>query len=277
MNVISKERLMVFRKIFLVVILLLLSISFQGAAADDSFSKEEKVMITTIGGMAAVTTWGIINWDYFANSPKAYTEGWFSKDTKRGGVDKLGHFQFSYTLSHVLAGLNENWGYTRKKAAFLGSVSSFAVANLMELGDSFSDHGFSYEDFIANFLGSAAGYYLYTNPKLSEKLDFRVEYNPNFSTFDVFTDYDRLKYLAAIKLGGFDTFRNSFAKYLDLHIGYYTRQRNSTNNWDRNLYVAVGINISAIFEKANMPKTAKIFNYLQLPYTYIDKRYEFDD
>ena len=43
-----------------------------------------------------LTGWGILNWDYFQNDPKKADEGWFSESAKNGGVDKLGHFYFSY-------------------------------------------------------------------------------------------------------------------------------------------------------------------------------------
>jgi len=119
-----------------------------------NFSKEETVLASNIIGLAAITTWGVLNWDYFKNEPQAKEEGWFSNNTKNGGLDKLGHFYLSYALSKSLAALYENMGYSSERGAFLGSVSSFGLTTWMEIGDSFSNYGFSYEDFIMNLIGS---------------------------------------------------------------------------------------------------------------------------
>ncbi|MCK4767357.1 MAG: DUF2279 domain-containing protein [Desulfobacula sp.] len=236
---------------------------------DTDFSKEEKVVLTNIAGLAAVTAWGVANWDYFGNSPSRADEGWFSENTKEGGADKLAHFYLSYTLSHALGSLYENWGYSHKKGALLGSWSSFGLMSFMEMGDSFSSYGFSSEDFIMNCIGSIAGYVLYTNPELSRKIDFRVEYIPNFDSVDFFTDYEHSKYLMALKLDGFDCVKKKYLKYLELHVGYYTRGYSNGINKKRNIYVGVGINLSKIFNDLSMKKTSKIANYIQLPYTYL--------
>lgn len=238
-------------------------------AADTSFSKEEKLFYSNVGALAAVTAWGIFNWDYFDRKPHMQSEGWFSEETKEGGSDKLGHFQFSYSLSHIMAYTYENWGYSRDDSAFYGALSSFGIMSWMELGDSFSEYGFSYEDFVMNILGSVAGYYLYTCPSLSEKIDFRFEYIPHFDTLDIFTDYDNSKFLLAIKLDGFESVTNKYLQYLEFHIGYYVREE-SAGHKDGNLYVGFGINLSKIFNDLSMRKMSAVTRYIQVPYTYIE-------
>lgn len=233
-----------------------------------NLSKEEKVFAVNAGALAAVTAWGAANWDYFDRSPHKQSEGWFSEDTKEGGADKLGHFYLSHTLSHILAHTYEEWGYSRQKGALYGALSSFGIMTWMELGDSFSDYGFSHEDFIMNALGSLAGYYLYTHPDLSEKIDFRFEYIPHFDTLDFFTDYDNSRYLMAVKLSGFDSIRNDYLKYLEIHIGYYVRDRSPAQK-DRYPYVGLGINLSRIFSKLGMKKAAVLTRYYQVPGSYL--------
>ncbi|MBT3178356.1 MAG: DUF2279 domain-containing protein [Desulfobacula sp.] len=236
---------------------------------ETNFSKQETVLISNILGLTAITTWGILNWDYFKNEPKKKDEGWFSKNTKDGGHDKLGHFYFSYALSNALAGIYEKKGYSARQGAFLGSLSSFGMTTFMEVGDSFSSYGFSYEDFIMNLVGSVTGYFLYSHPDIAQKIDFRVEYHPNFSKTDFFTDYENQKFLLALKFDGFEFAQKNHLKYLELHLGYYTKGFPDKKDRERNIYIGVGINISRLFKQAAMPKTSKAFNYIQLPYTYI--------
>jgi len=237
---------------------------------ENGFSKEEKVVISNAVGLGAITTWGLLNWDYFENHPKKADEGWFSDNTKNGGHDKLGHFYFSYTLSHILAAIYENNGYSSRQGAFLGSLSSLGMASWMEIGDSFGSYGFSYEDFIMNLIGTTTGYFFYTHPEISEKIDFRFEYQPEFNKTDFSTDYEHQKFLIALKFDGFDFAQKNYLKYLELHLGYYTRGYPDNNNRERNIYIGIGINFSRLFKQLSMPKTSKVFNYIQIPYTYIE-------
>lgn len=245
--------------------------------AEESLSKEQKVLLTNLGGIAAVTGWGIANWDYFANGPKTGSEGWFSKDTQEGGADKCAHFYFSYTFSHILSNTFEHWGYPSQKSALLGSLSSFAMMSYMEFGDSFSNYGFSHEDFLMNLLGAATGYLVYRHPDLARKIDFRIEYIPTFEQMDFFSDYDDMKFLVAIKLDGFDGIQNPLARYLEIHLGYYARGFDSGQTPQRNIYLGVGINLSKIFHQVSMKKTARVLNYYQLPHTYVSLENDLND
>lgn len=234
-----------------------------------NLQKKETVLISNIIGAAAITTWGILNWDYFKNTPQKIDEGWFSDDTKDGGHDKLGHFYFSYALSHALAAIYKTVGYSARQGALLGSVSSFGMTSWMELGDAFSRYGFSYEDFLMNLMGSITGYFFYSHPDIARKFDIRLEYCPKFNTADFSTDYENQKFLMALKFDGFEFAQNNYFKYLELHLGYYTKGYPDKKNRERNLYIGLGINFSRLFKQAKLPRVSKIFNYIQLPYTYI--------
>lgn len=254
----------------LIVLSVLLFCSGLKAEEIKVWTKEKKVLMTNIGAITAITGWGIAKWDYFQKTPKIDGEGWFSEDSKEGGADKLGHFYFSYTLSHILSGTFDYWSYSRDKAALLGSFSSFAITTSMELMDSFSNFGFSYEDLIMNMLGSAAGYFLYVDPKLSNKFDFRVESIPDFSQSDITTDYDNMKFLMVVKLGGFESFKKTWAKYIEINLGYNVKDYSDYDmTKERIISVGIGFNLSRIFNEFSMKKTSKFFNYYQLPYTYI--------
>ncbi|NOX43632.1 MAG: DUF2279 domain-containing protein [Gammaproteobacteria bacterium] len=127
----------------------------------------------------------------------------------------------------------------------------------MELGDSFSDFGFSYEDLIANTLGSAIGYYLYRNPELSRKIDIRWEYGLHRESNDFTTDYENTKYIVALKLNGFETTRKNFLKHFEIHFGYYARGFDEAiDRKERNLYIGIGLNLTDLFRRYSYKKTA---------------------
>lgn len=247
------------------------------AASDDGrrladLPKRDKVVWSNVAGMAMIATWGITTWDYGTQRPHMEDDGWFGAGENSGGMDKLGHLYTNHVLSHGLAFLYQSWGYDAKRAAWLGSLSSFGLMGFMEFGDSFGGHGFSRKDFIMNALGAASGYLFYTRPELARKIDLRVEYIPGGQR-DVFTDYENMKFLVALKLDGIPSIRNKYLRYLDLQLGYYARHYSSgppPADRERNLYFAVGINLSHVFEKSSYKKTAKFFNYYQMPYTYIE-------
>ncbi|MCP4119443.1 MAG: DUF2279 domain-containing protein [Desulfobacteraceae bacterium] len=257
----------IFKK-FLGIVLVLAMAPLGAAGFELELSKEEKVLLTNGVGLLAITAWGVANWDYFTTLPSRGDEGWFSENTDEGGIDKLGHFHSTYALSHILGASFERWGYSHERASFLGALSSFTLMGAMEAGDSFSDFGFSYEDFIMNSLGSIAGYYFRVCPELARKIDLRVEYRPNFTEADIFTDYERTRFLAAIKLAGFDGVKNPYLKYLEIHVGYFVEgySDNKTNR-SRNIYLGVGINLPRVFKHYSLNRASTIANYLQIPFT----------
>jgi len=51
-------------------------------------TKEDKLLYTNLGGVLAITVWGVANWDYGERSAHADSEGWFGANTKTGGADK---------------------------------------------------------------------------------------------------------------------------------------------------------------------------------------------
>jgi hypothetical protein len=240
----------------------------------ENLSKEDKALLLNAAAGATILTWGFFEWDYGEQSPHFRSEGWFGKDTPEGGADKAGHMYFSYALSHLFSYQYKRWGYDQEQAIKLGCLSSFGIQTLIEIGDSFSSYGFSYEDELFNILGVTIGYVMARYPEISRKFDFRLEYDPfreGKHKFDVTTDYRRQKYVIAAKLDGFDAFKDTYLKYFELQVGYYARgydEYDSDGEHDsrsRRIYVGVGLNIGKILEPF---WETKIFNYIQVPYTY---------
>jgi hypothetical protein len=241
----------------------------------ESFTKEQKLYITNLGGLAVLTTWGFISWDYGERGSHTRSEGWFEQDTPEGGADKMAHFYSSYLAAHGISALCESWGYSIQKASLYGSLSSFGLMSFIEVGDSFSHYGLSFEDFFMNTLGCYAGYMLYKYPDYARKIDFRVEYIPDFSVKDMSTDYENMKFLLAIKMNGFDAVENRYLQFLEYHIGYYARgYSDDEKEKRRNVYVGIGINLSKVFSDLSFRKSSKIFNYYQFPFAYVQVKRE---
>jgi len=248
-----------------------------GRDANGALTKEQKALILNAAAVTGVLTYGIFKWDYFQTSWKSTPEGWFERTTKSGGADKMGHLWFTYAMSHLFAHVYEEWGYAAPAANGLGALSGLGVQTIMELGDGFSgDYGFSYKDLAMNVAGAGAAYLLGGSPSLKRKLDLRIEYKPDSLgdiTGDIVTDYDHLRYLAALKLDGFDRFRDSPLGYLELHMGYFTRgyenfRPTGPDPRRRSIYFGIGLNVTRLIQEATDTKFA-LFNYLQLPYSSI--------
>ncbi|MCA1797007.1 MAG: YfiM family protein [Geobacteraceae bacterium] len=244
---------------------------------NNGFTRSQKAWALNLGAMGTVMVWGIVNWDYFSRAPSTENEKWFGHDTKEGGADKLGHSWASYAMSHGFAAAYRRFGYSESESQLYGPLSALAVTGIMEIGDSFSaDHGFSPEDMAANVVGAGLGWFLLRYPQWGERIDLRWEYSPEFSDLegDITTDYEHSKYLLAIKAEGFDFIRNPYLKYLELHLGYYTRGYDEQHGPEmderkRYFYAGAGVNMGRL---ARHIWETRIFDYVQIPYTYAEVR-----
>ena len=245
-----------------------------------NFTPTQKLTATNILLTSAVLGWGFSQWGYGEESYHTDNEGWFEKTTNNGGSDKLGHIYTNYVATRALAPLYESWGYEKQEAGLYASFTSLMISGLLiEVGDGYSSHGFSSKDFLSDAVGVGAGYLLYMNPSLAKKVDLRVEYNPFISTdnsTDISTDYERMKHLVTIKANGFKAFEYTPLSYLELHLGYYSRNFNHNHlpiaGRDRNIYIGLGVNLSKLLNPT-MGNYSKLFNYIQIPHTYIEQTF----
>ncbi|HIC78678.1 MAG TPA: DUF2279 domain-containing protein [Sulfurovum sp.] len=245
-----------------------------------NFTPTQKLTATNILLTSTVLGWGFSQWGYGEESYHTDNEGWFEKTTNNGGSDKLGHIYTNYVATRALAPLYESWGYEKQEAGLYASFTSLMISGLLiEVGDGYSSHGFSSKDFLSDAVGVGAGYLLYMNPSLAKKVDLRVEYNPFISTdnsTDISTDYERMKHLVTIKANGFKAFEDTPLSYLELHLGYYSRNFNHNHlpiaGRDRNIYIGLGVNLSKLLNPT-MGNYSKLFNYIQIPHTYIEQTF----
>ena len=240
-----------------------------------------RVIYTNLIGAGVVMAWGTAFWDYFTITPVIKNEGWFEKDSKYGGADKLGHMYSTYLWSLGFTSLYEYWGMKENDAILYGPLTSWTFQFLMEVGDSFSEsQGFSYEDVVMNTVGAAFYYVREKYPEVKRKVDLRLEYIPDFkSDVDIFTQYNSMKYLFALKFSGFDSMEDTVMKYFELQLGYYSRGYQDDKNYnstERVTYIGLGLNASEVLKSMGWTKTSKILNYYQLPYTYVPFGHDFD-
>ncbi len=243
------------------------------------WSKEQKLFALNSVAAAGVAVYGLGFWDYGGSQFNTIDEGWFGQDTQYGGADKLGHAFAGHVAATAFASTYESWGYDRDLANLYGGLSGFGTLALIEVGDAFSKNGFSYEDLVMDAVGVTFGYLRRKYRTLGSMLDFRVEYFPSKSVqhgekTDLSTDYSGLKYLLALKLEGFEAVESSSLRYLELHLGYYTRgfalgDQRFYSSKDREIYVGIGFNVSRLFRESGLDGWGTLFNYYQVPYTYV--------
>jgi len=181
-------------------------------------------------------------------------------------------------------------------AAITAAILAFGIMGMVEVVDGFTGkHRFSREDIIANAAGAAFSAIRNTVPGLHDKLDFRLMYTPasferrglSNSKFSFIPPYNRQRYIFALKASGFDVFRNTPMRYLELHAGFEARgfsQREKALGYpiERRLYVGIGLNLNEVlFGNSAYPNfsrykdslagriTSRTLEYVQLPYTAI--------
>jgi hypothetical protein len=243
-------------------------------------TRGQKTLLLNAGSMVAILIYGVMQWDYGKDGFHFNNEGWFEQNTKYGGADKLGHLWSSYALSHLYSYAYRKWGYTDEEANIYGALSSLGVNLFMEVADGFSSQGFSYEDMIMNIVGSGVGYIWGKYPSVARKIDFRMEYTPKFDSHDFgfSTNYERQKFLIALKADGFDFISNPYLQYLEFHVGYYARhyknyEEGGPDDRRRHIYVGLGFNVSKLAQKFF---NTKVLDYIQIPYTSVNKGFKLD-
>jgi len=230
--------------------------------------------IATLG----ITAWGIAQWGWFTQTPVFKREGWFGADTSSGGADKTGHLYMSYVLSELFLLDFRRHGVKNpeRKAAF----SAMAAMTLVELGDATSDKfGASGEDLLADAIGVAASWWLATNPVWDNRIDIRMEYWPSNGfnlKNDAVSDYSGMKHLVALRAEGFDMFRHTPLKWLELQAGYYTRGFRTFDEQEvptRHTYIGLGISLPVLLGKNSI--AGKAFSYVQLPGLNVEADHQF--
>jgi predicted lipoprotein DUF2279 len=81
-------------------------------------------------------------------------EGFFGANTLDGGADKAAHFSDYFVISKEFAYIFGKLGFSESSALLLGLGTAMVGGALNEVGDGFSQPGFSYEDIVMDWLGA---------------------------------------------------------------------------------------------------------------------------
>jgi hypothetical protein len=244
-------------------------------------------------GLAAV---GLRDWDWGNGSEfQTIEEGWFAKNTRHGGMDKIGHAFSTYVIADILTDRIRANASNPVGAPITGALVAFGIMGLGETLDGFTGrHRFSREDIVANGVGAAFAILRNSIPGLREKLDWRLMYTP--ASFErpgitaseesgILPPYQRQRYIMALKGSGFEALKTTPLRYAELHVGFDARgfeqdERRLGYPIERTFYVGVGLNLNEVLfgagsvpnfrkYKDTLPAWAvqKTFEYLQVPYT----------
>jgi hypothetical protein len=243
-------------------------------------------------GLVAV---GIRDWDWGGSEFEFIEEGWFAKNTRHGGMDKIGHAFSTYVIADILTDRIRANAANPAGAPITGALVAFGIMGLGETLDGFTGkHRFSREDIVANGVGAAFAILRNSVPGLREKLDWRIMYTPASYELPGITaseesgilpPYQRQRYIMALKGSGFDELKTTPLRYVELHAGFDARgfeldERRRGYPIERTFYVGVGLNLNEVlFGAGPVPNFAKhkdtlparvvqkTFEYIQVPYT----------
>jgi hypothetical protein len=232
---------------------------------------------------ALLVAYGVKNWGWGTANFHAESEGFFGKDTRHGGMDKLGHAFGAMVLADFLnARIVREQGVASDNAALTASLLSFGAMAFIDVADGLAkDHGFSYEDVIADAVGAAFSYFRNTVPGLRDKLDYRVQYTPS-QIEDPVNSYMSQKYLLALKLSGFEELKPTPLRFVELHVGYFARGYGEDDARrgvprTRSVFFGIGLNLNELlFSDPAVRRTgigniaSSTLEYIQVPYTSIN-------
>ena len=248
----------------------------------DTWSRKKKAVVFNEVAVGTTLVIGAGTWDYFSSSFDFLNEGWLGYDTNYGGSDKFGHAFGGYALTSVYKSVYKSFGYSDNQSILYGAISSWALLTLVEVGDGFSqEYGFSMQDEAFNTAGVLLGYIRQRYPVLKDMFDYRLEWVPSDDfkngNADPFTDYSGQKNILALKPAGILKSDNSLLKAIDLDIGFYTRgYEDNFHTKRRYIFYGVGLNVTYVLEQLTGHKLGGIFDYIQVPFTYIPFKSKLD-
>lgn len=216
-------------------------------------------------------------------APHFFTEGWFGKRTDNLGVDKLAHAYSGYVVSELFYGRLKYKTDNAPGIQFTAAALATGIMLYSEAWDSIErEKGASWEDMVVHSMG--AGFSILRNsvPDLDKKLDFRlmVVPNSNIVTIRGQRHFEQQRYFFALKLSGFEPFKNGPLRFLELHGGYYARNftkadRDAGIPIKRRIFFGVGINLRELFFKSSTGwvgrAAGEVLDYFQPPYTALHR------
>lgn len=216
-----------------------------------------------VGSFAALTTYGLLAWDWGGKGLGFGSEGWFEKDTYAGGADKVGHATSLYFQKRALNWILLQMGHDFDHANLYSALMAESLGIALEIGDGLSKYLFSFEDLAVDTAGILFAYLLDRYPALDALMGIQLMYWPsqkyldsrNPDKGDISSDYDGMDFLLNIKATGIPILnQHKYLRYGMLNLGYRTRgylpdftpETQTDNNRRRELTVSLSINLSEL-------------------------------
>jgi len=117
---------------------------------------DSRTALVTAGVLVGAPVVGYFAW-WRTSSRSSFefaNERWFQRDTYAGGADKASHIVVGYFSTLTLQGIYRSLGKTPAEARGLALAVTVVTGVLIEIGDGFSQYGFSWEDATANAIGA---------------------------------------------------------------------------------------------------------------------------
>jgi len=221
-----------------------------------------------------------------------HNEFWFGRHTYAGGADKASHFVFYNGLTRELSIGYYRMGYSSDEAYLMGFLVSMGAGLATEIGDGFTQFGFSYEDLVTDGLGAATAVLISRN-HLDDLIGFRFGPVPNqlpqpcCPESNLGKDYSTEIYTGDLKIAGLARrmkFDPGPARYLLLSMTYSSKGYKSSlpEFREQQIGIEVGINFPEILTAIGVRDTTWwgrclfiFFNFVRIPYTQIGYRYDF--
>ncbi len=259
-------------------------------------SKKRKLVLATVQTSLWAGSLFTLEKTWYSNYEKS-TFQTFNDWNEWQQMDKFGHVFSAYHITEQTTNLWEWTGTARKKAMLIGSISSLAFMNTIELMDAYSAKwGFSNSDLIANFAGTG----LYISQALGwneQRVRLKFSYHPRtygelneradqlFGRSNIeraLKDYNGQSYWGSINVKSF--FPNSkLPDWFCLSIGYgadnmlggfrnewttFSGEKVDRNDLKRNrkILVSADVDLSKLKSNSKFMKTIfSLFNTIKIP------------
>jgi Predicted periplasmic lipoprotein (DUF2279) len=254
---------------------------------------DHKTALLTAGVFVGAPVVGYFTWwrSSSRSSFEVANERWFQRDTYAGGADKASHIVAGYLSTLALQGIYRSLDKTPAQARALALGVTFLTGVLIEIGDGFSQYGFSWEDITANAIGAT----------LATGLDawgLKDTVGLRFGVVKALVpdaccryggygdDYSKEIYSADLKLAGFLPrvgVKSGLARFFLLSFTYGSKgYRYSDEPFrQRNIGLEIGLNLREALLAAGVPEKKlwgkvllAIGTYFRFPYTSFGWHYD---
>jgi hypothetical protein len=254
---------------------------------------DTKTTVVTSGVMVIAPVIGYLAWWRTSKRPtfEFANERWFQRDTYAGGADKASHIFLGYISTLTLQSIYRSLDKTPSEARGLALGVTVLTGALIEIGDGYSEYGFSWEDITANAIGAtlATGLDAWG---LKDTVGLRygrvkaLKPDPCCRYGGYGDDYSKEIYSADLKLAGFLPrvgVRPGPARFFLLSVTYGSKgyRYSAEPIRQRNIGLEIGLNLREVLLAVGVPERKwwgkallAIGTYLRFPYTSFGWHYD---